>query len=106
MRQSQQKAGCERNHVELRKLLPKGRGISFDALDGRDCAELMSQLNSMPRPSLMGLSPFSMLGAAMPEEAGALFDALGVREVPYGELDLTPNALNRARAERGLPPIC
>ena len=54
----------------------------------------------------MGLSPFSMLGAAMPEEAGALFDALGVREVPYGELDLTPNALNRARAERGLPPIC
>lgn len=106
VRQSQQKAGCERNHVELRKLLPKGRGISFDALDGRDCAELMSQLNSMPRPSLMGLSPFSMLGAAMPEEAGALFDALGVREVPYGELDLTPNALNRARAERGLPPIC
>ena len=78
MRQSQQKAGCGRNHVELRKLLPKGRGISFDALDGRDCAELMSQLNSMPRPSLMGLSPFSMLGAAMPEEAGALFDALGV----------------------------
>ena len=66
----------------------------------------MSQLNSMPRPSLMGLSPFSMLGAAMPEEAGALFEALGVREVPYGELDLTPNALNRARAERGLPPIC
>ena len=36
VRQSQQKAGCERNHVELRKLLPKGRGIGFDALDGRD----------------------------------------------------------------------
>ena len=35
-RQSQQKGGCERNHVELRKLLPKGRGIGFDALDGRD----------------------------------------------------------------------
>ena len=26
VRQSQQKAGCERNHAELRKLLPKGAG--------------------------------------------------------------------------------
>ena len=34
VRQSQQKAGCERNHVELRKLLPKGRGIAFDRLCG------------------------------------------------------------------------
>ena len=101
VRQSQQKAGCERNHVELRKLLPKGRGISFDALDGRDCAELMSQLNSMPRPSLMGLSPFSMLGAAMPEEAGALFDALGVREVPYGELDPDPERLEPGAGREG-----
>ena len=105
VRQSQQKAGCERNHVELRKLLPKGRGISFDALDGRDCAELMSQLNSEPRPSLMGLSPIAMLRAAMPHEAEALTDALGMREVPYGRLDLTPRALSAARAERGLPPL-
>ena len=51
----------------------------------------MSQLNSMPRPSLMGLSPpLAMLGAA-----------LGIREVPCGELDLTPRAFDRARAERG-----
>lgn len=106
VRQSQQKAGCERNHVELRKLLPKGRGISFDDLDGRDCAELMSHLNSEPRASLMGLSPIGALKAAMPEEAEALTSALGVREVPYGELDLTPRALNAARAERGLPPLC
>lgn len=62
----------------------------------------MSQLNSMPRPSLMGLSPpLAMLGAAMPEEAGALVAALGIREVPCGELDLTPRAFDRARAERG-----
>lgn len=42
-----------------------------------------------------------MLGAAMPEEAGALVAALGIREVPCGELDLTPRAFDRARAERG-----
>lgn len=104
-RQSQQKGRCERNHVELRKLLPKGRGISFDALDGRDCAELMSQLNSEPRPSLMGATPVSLLRAAAPEEAGALLDAYGIREVPYGELELSPRALGAERAERGLPPI-
>ena len=48
-RQSQQKGARERNHVELRKLLPKGRGIDFDSLEGRDMAEVMSQLNSEPR---------------------------------------------------------
>lgn len=98
-RQSQRKAGCERNHVELRKPLPKGRGISFDTLDGRDCAELMSQLNSEPRPSLLGMSPIAMPKAAMPREAEELMDALGMREVPYDELDLTPRALNAARRE-------
>ena len=64
VRASQQKGACERNHVELRKLLPKRRGISFDTLDERDCAFLMSQVNSQPRPSLMGLSPLQMLKAA------------------------------------------
>ena len=103
-RQSQQKGGCERNHVELRKLLPKGRGIDLDALDGRDMAELMSQLNSEPRRSLLGASPIALLKAAVPGSEG-LLDALGVREVPYGELEMTPGALGRERAERGLPPL-
>lgn len=105
VRQSQQKARCERNHVELRKLLPKGRGISFDSLERADCAELMSQLNSEPRPSLMGLSPIALMRAGAPEDAEALMDALGMREVPYGKLDLTPRAVERARAERGAAPL-
>ena len=105
VRQSQQKGGCERNHVELRKLLPKGRGISFDDLDGRDMAVLMSQLNSEPRPSLMGLSPTAMLKAADPEAAAALMDALGIVEVPYGKLDLMIDAIDRDWRERGLPPL-
>lgn len=73
-------------------------------LDGRDMAELMSQLNSEPRPSLLGASPIALLKAAAPESAG-LLDALGVREVPYGGLDMTLRALSAARAERGLPPL-
>ena len=61
----------------------------------------MNRLSSMPRPLLVGLSPLAMLEAVMPEEAGALMDALGIREVPYGELDLAPRALDRTRVERG-----
>lgn len=103
-RQSQQKGACERNHVELRKLLPKGRGITFDELDARDMAELMSQMNSEPRKSLLGASPTALLKAAVPG-SDELLDALGVREIPYEKLDLTLRALNAARAERGLPPL-
>lgn len=48
-RQSQQKGACEKNHVEIRKLLPKGAGARFDRLTAEDCALLMSQVNSEPR---------------------------------------------------------
>lgn len=91
--------------MELRKLLPKGRGVSFDDLEARDAAVAMSQLNSEPRPSLMGLSPLAMLEAADPEAAAALAGALGIEVVPYERLDLTIGAIDRDRADRGLPPL-
>ncbi|EOS52886.1 hypothetical protein [Adlercreutzia caecimuris] len=105
VRQSQQKAGCERNHAELRKLLPKRRGPSFDDPGPADLAVAMSQLNSEPRPSLAGMSPAQMLLAAHEGDGRALMDALGCELLPYGELDLGVSALNRARAERGLGPL-
>ena len=105
VRQSQQKGGCERNHVELRKLLPKGRGISFDRLTGRDCAVLMSQLNSEPRPSLGGMCAIDMLLAALGADGRELLDALGVEKVPYGELDMTVGAIEAARRGRGEGPL-
>ena len=104
-RQSQQKGGCERNHVELRKLLPKGRGISFDRLGGRDCAVLMSHLNSEPRPSLGGMCAIDMLLAALGDDGRGLLDALGIEKVPYGELDMTSGAIEAARRERGEEPL-
>jgi IS30 family transposase len=103
--QSQQKGSCERNHVEIRKLLPKGRGISFDDLDEVDAWFVGSNVNSEPRPSLMGLSPIAMLRAADPDLADALADKLGICELPYDELDLTLSAVNRERAGRGLAPL-
>lgn len=105
VRQSQQKGSCERNHVELRKLLPKGRGISFDDLEGRDLAVVMSQLNSEPRPSLMNMSPFKMLKTADPEAADAFASALGIEEVSYERLNLRVDAINKDRKERGSRPL-
>lgn len=105
VRQSQQKAGCERNHVELRKLLPKGRGISFDDLTCRDMAVAMSQLNSEPRPSMAFMAPARALLTAYGEDGRALLDALGIEELAYGELLLDVGAINRARAERGDKPL-
>lgn len=103
--QSQQKGACERNHVEIRKMLPKGRGISFDDLDEVDARFVGSNVNSEPRPSLMGLSPLAMLRAAEPAVAQALADKLGICELPYDQLDLTLAAVNRERAQRGLAPL-
>lgn len=103
--QSQQKPGCERNHVEIRKMLPKGRGISFDDLDEIDACFVGSNVNSEPRPSLMGLSPLALLRAAEPAVADAIADAFGIVELAYDELDLTLDAVNRQRALRGLGPL-
>ncbi len=86
-------------------MLPKRRGISFDNLDRCDCAFVTSHVNSQPRPSLMGLSPLQMLRAADPGACEALETALGMEEVPFGELALTLEAVNGQREERGLDPL-
>ena len=104
-RQSQQKGACEKNHVEIRKLLPKGAGARFDRLTAADCALLMSQVNSEPRGALGFLTPARMLRMALGEDASALMDAFGIEELAPGELDLTPGCIERARAARGEGPL-
>ena len=104
-RRADQKGGCEKNHVEIRKLLPKGRGISFDRLTREDAALVMSQVNSEPRGRLAWRAPAEMLAAALGEDARALMDAFGVEALAHGELDLTPGRVERARAERGEAPL-
>ena len=104
-RQSQQKGACEKNHVEIRKLLPKGAGVRFDRLTAADCALLMSQVNSEPRGALGFLTPARVLRMALGEDASALMDAFGIEELAPGELDLTPGCIDRARAARGEGPL-
>lgn len=101
---SGQKGACEKNHVELRRVLGKGL-FSFDLLVPADVALVMSHVNSAPRPSLMGLSPIQMFRAALGADADAILDALGVEQVPPGRLLLRPELINLGRAERGEGPL-
>ena len=100
VRASQQKGGCERNHVELRKLLPKRKGISFDNLTKADCAVVMSQLNSEPRPSLNGCCAIDMFRFVCKNDASKLLDGLGIEKVDYENLLLSPSVIKRERKKR------
>ena len=104
-RRSDQKGACERNHVEIRKLLPKGAGLRFDRLSPADLALAMSHVNSEPRGALGFATPARAFRAMLGDDAAALLDAYGVEDVPLGELDLTPGLIGRARAERGDAPL-
>lgn len=104
-RRADQKGGCEKNHVEMRKMLPKGRGISFDRLTRADAALVMSHVNSSPRGKLAWRTPSEMLLAAFGDDARALLAAFGVELLDPSELDLTPGCVERVRAERGEAPL-
>lgn len=104
-RRSDQKGACERNHVEIRKLLPKGRGLRFDRLAPADLALAMSHVNSEPRGALGFATPARAFRAMLGGDAAALLEAYGVEDVPVEELDLTPGLIERARAERGDAPL-
>ena len=58
--ESNQKSQAERNHEQLRRILPQGR-TSMDALSDADVAECCSHVNSYPLASLSGLCPLDNL---------------------------------------------
>lgn len=92
--QSHQKAACEKNHVELRRILPKGR-TDFDALTGRDMARCMSHVNSYRRKSIDWFAPVDMALAVLPRD---LIDGLGIERIEPALVNLTPELVPHARA--------
>ena len=105
VRQSQQKGSCERNHVEVRKILPKGKGISFDRLTKHDCATIMSHLNSEPRPSLGNMCAIDMLLAALGDTGQKFLDALGIKKIAYEQLLMSVDAIETDRRKCGMEPL-
>ncbi len=103
-RQSQQKAGCEKNRTEIRRLLEKGMFV-FDELAPADMAVPMSHVDSNPRAALGGKPPIQMLRFVYGGDADDLLDALGIHEVGRDEPMLKPEVLDIERAKRGEPPL-
>ena len=104
VRASQQKAGCEKNHSEIRQILQKGRFV-FDDLDIWDLSVVMSHANSNPRDALCGLSPIQMFCAAYGKEGQDFLERMGIEQMERDEMVLKPSVLDAERAKRGKEPV-
>ncbi|MEG0322567.1 MAG: IS30 family transposase [Raoultibacter sp.] len=87
-RHSEQKGSAEKQHVEFRKVVPKG--VSIDALSNHAIATAFSHINSTPRRSLFGMSPMQLATEIFPKE---FFDELGLMLIQPDEVILSPNLL-------------
>ena len=85
-----QKGSCEKNHELIRRIIPKGSDL--DVLTPYDIASVASHVNSYPRPSLEGKSPFSLATRKIPK---VLLDKLGIKWLRADEVCLKPDVLKR-----------
>ena len=85
-----QKGSCEKNHVELRKVLPKG--TSLQDMDAFTLATICSHVNSSIRKGCGNVSPMQMALLCLPQ---SLFDYLGLTLIPPEEVVSAPGILYR-----------
>lgn len=83
-----QKGGIEKNHVELRKVLPKG--TSFDSLSQEELLLAVNHINSYSRASLNGKTAFDIATLLFNK---SFFKKLGLAKVHPDEVCLTPSLL-------------
>lgn len=86
---SGQKGSCEKNHVELRKILPKGS--SFEALAAFDVASACTHADNYLRKSPSGKTPFSQAARLLLKD---LLDELGIIRLRVDEVTLKPSLLS------------
>ena len=82
-----QKGSCEKNHVELRKILPKG--TDFDALTEWDVSVACSHVNSYVRAG-QGVAPISLASLVLPTN---LLESLGITSIPPDDVVMKPSLL-------------
>lgn len=83
-----QKGSAEKNHVELRKILPKS--TSFEDLDQSTLAEICSHVNSSIRRGCGDAAPFDLANLILPSY---LLENLGLRRIPSKDVIATSNIL-------------
>ena len=89
---SGQKGGVEQAHTMLRMILPKG--TSFEFLTQWDVNLIVSHINSTPRESLAGETPYA---AALRTYGESVLKALQLRPVAPDEVNLTPKLIKYNR---------
>lgn len=82
-----QKGACEKNHVELRKILPKG--TDFDVLTQWDVSVACSHVNSYVRAG-RGAAPIALASLVLP---AGLLESLGIVAVPPDDVVMKPSLL-------------
>ncbi len=87
---SGQKGGIEESHTLLRMVLPKG--TVFEKLTQWDIRKIVSHINSYPRKSLNGATPYDL---AMKKYGSDVLGALQVRLVEPDDVKLSPGLLNK-----------
>jgi len=89
---SNQKSQAERNHEQLRRILPKGR-TDMDRMGAEDVATCCSHVNSYPLESLGGASALDLVGGLGLEGVLELF---GVRRLDPTDVVLLPSLMPHA----------
>jgi IS30 family transposase len=89
---SGQKGGVENVHTMLRMVLPKG--TSFEFLTQWDVNLIVNHINSTPRESLLGKTPYT---AALEVYGKDVLKALQLRPVDPDEVNLTPKLIKYNR---------
>ncbi len=89
---SGQKGGLEQAHSMLRMILPKG--TSFEFLTQWDVNLIVNHINSTPRESLSGKTPYAV---ALEVYGEAVLKALQLRPVDPDEVNLTPKLIKYNR---------
>ena len=89
---SNQKSQAERNHEQLRRILPKSRS-DFDKLNKHDVAMCCNHVNSYPIASHQGKCGFDMLGNLIPKKTLRKF---GLKKIDADEVILRPDIVAHA----------
>lgn len=85
-----QRGAGEKNHVELRKILPKG--TSLENLDAWTLAEICSHVNSTVRKGCGNTSPMKLAQMVFPQ---SILDNLGLTLIPPKDVISAPGILYR-----------
>src|SRR5690606_1336080 len=83
-----QKGAAEKNHEEIRKVLPQG--TSFDNLKKKDINIMMDNINSYSRTILNDKTPYDTFKFLFGEE---VIKKLGSKLIPSNEICLKPSLL-------------